>query len=97
MDKKEIKELKKFAAKIRLETVKCIGSRGFGHIGGALSIVDTLAVLYSGVMKIDPKKPDWADRDKLVMSKGHAGPALYATLALKGYFPMDWLKTLNWC
>jgi transketolase len=46
-------------------------------------------------MNIDPKKPDWADRDKLVMSKGHAGPALYATLALKGYFPLDWLKTLN--
>jgi transketolase len=46
-------------------------------------------------MKIDPKKPDWPERDKLVMSKGHAGPALYATLALKGYFPADWLKTLN--
>jgi transketolase len=75
--------------------VKCIGARGFGHIGGALSVVDTLAVLYGRVMKVDPKQPDWPERDKLVMSKGHAGPALYATLALKGYFPMDWLKTLN--
>jgi len=88
-------ELKKFAAKIRLETVKEIGARGFGHLGGALSVVDALAVLYGGAMNIDPKNPDWADRDKLVMSKGHAGPALYATLALKGYFPLEWLATLN--
>jgi transketolase len=92
-------KLKTFAAQIRLETVKCIGVRGFGHIGGALSVADLLAVLYGGIdglsMKIDPKNPDWAERDKLVMSKGHAGPAVYAALALKGYFPMDWLKTLN--
>lgn len=88
-------ELKKFAAQIRLETVKQIGKRGFGHLGGALSVVDTLAVLYGGVMKVDPKNPDWPERDKLVMSKGHAGPALYSTLAIQGYFPMDWLETLN--
>jgi transketolase len=85
----------KFAAEIRLETVKEVGTRGFGHLGGALSVADVLAVLYTDVMKIDPKRPDWEDRDQLVMSKGHAGPSLYATLALKGYFPMDWLKTLN--
>lgn len=88
-------EQKVFAARIRLETVKQIGKRGFGHLGGALSVVDALAVLYSGMMNIDPTNPDWAERDKLVMSKGHAGPAVYATLALKGYFPMDWLETLN--
>ena len=86
---------KLFAAQIRLETVKQIGKRGFGHLSGALSVVDALAVLYSSVLKIDPKNPDWPDRDKLVMSKGHAGPALYSTLALLGYFPMDWLDTLN--
>ena len=95
MTKQESYVIKKFAAEIRYETVKCVGARGFGHIGGALSVVDALAVLYGSAMKIDPKKPDWAERDKLVMSKGHAGPAVYATLALKGYFPMDWLKTLN--
>ncbi|MDR3302706.1 MAG: transketolase [Spirochaetaceae bacterium] len=95
MNEQEINKLRLFAAQIRRETLKCVGARGFGHIGGALSVVDTLAVLYGGVMKIDPKKPDWAERDKLVMSKGHAGPAVYATLALKGYFPLDWLKTLN--
>ena len=90
-----IREQEQFAAKIRLETVKQIGTRGFGHLAGALSVVDALAVLYGGTMRIDPENPDWAERDKLVMSKGHAGPALYACLALKGYFPLDWLQTLN--
>ena len=90
-----IREIERFAARIRLETVKQIGTRGFGHLGGALSVVDALAVLYGGVMRIDPKNPDWPERDKLVMSKGHAGPALYSTLALLGYFPMEWLDTLN--
>jgi transketolase len=89
------KSYKKFAAQIRLETVKEVGKRGFGHIGGALSIVDLLAVLYGGTMKIDPQNPNWEERDKWVISKGHAGPGLYAALALKGYFPMDWLETLN--
>lgn len=91
----QIKQCKEFAAQIRLETVKSIGARGFGHLGGSLSVVDALAVLYSGVMKIDPENPRWSKRDQLVMSKGHAGPALYATLALKGYFPMGLLDTLN--
>lgn len=93
----EIKTLerKKLAAKIRLEAVKSVGARGFGHIGGSLSVVDALAVLYGGVMKIDPQNPHWPERDKMVMSKGHAGPAVYATLAIKGYFPIEVLKTLN--
>ena len=90
-----VKERELFAAKIRLETIKQVGKRGFGHLGGALSVVDALAVLYDGVMNIDPSNPDMEDRDKLVMSKGHAGPALYSTLAMKGFFPMEWLDTLN--
>lgn len=89
------KELQIFAARIRLETVRQVARRGFGHIGGALSIVDTLAVLYGGVMRIDPRNPGWQERDKLVMSKGHAGPALYSALALRGYFPLEMLQTLN--
>lgn len=88
-------EQKRFAAEIRLETVKQIGTRGFGHIGGALSVVDALAVLYGGVMHIDPQNPNLKNRDRLVMSKGHAGPALYSALALRGFFPLDWLSTLN--
>ena len=92
---KMIKELQIFATKIRIETIKEIGNLGFGHLGGAMSVVETLAVLYGEAMKIDPKNPKWEDRDWLVCSKGHAGPAIYATLALKGYFPMEELETLN--
>lgn len=95
MDKQKLNEIATFATEIRIETIKELGARGFGHIGGALSVADTLAVLYSGVMNVDPKNPEWDERDMLVMSKGHAGPSLYATLAMKGFFPMDWLKTLN--
>ncbi|MCD7843506.1 MAG: transketolase [Clostridiales bacterium] len=90
-----VNEVKKFAIDIRKETIKCIGNLGVGHIGGALSIVDVLAVLYSGEMNIDPSDPKKDDRDMLVVSKGHAGPAVYSTLALKGYFPMEMLSTLN--
>ncbi len=88
-------ELKDFARQIRIETLKEIGARGFGHIGGSISIVDLLAVLYGEIMKIDPINPNWEDRDWLVVSKGHAGPAVYAALALKGYFPLEYLSTLN--
>ncbi|MCD7757992.1 MAG: transketolase [Clostridiales bacterium] len=90
-----VNEVKKFAIDIRKETIKCIGNLGVGHIGGARSIVDVLAVLYSGEMNIDPSDPKKDDRDMLVVSKGHAGPAVYSTLALKGYFPMEMLSTLN--
>lgn len=92
MDKHQISV---FAGEIRVEALKVFKARGFGHVGGAMSVVELLAALYGGVMRIDPKKPDWRERDRLVMSKGHAGPAVYAALALKGYFPMDWLSTLN--
>ena len=89
------KQVKTSAAQIRIETLKALGHLGFGHLGGALSIADLLAVLYSGEMKIDPANPDWEDRDYLICSKGHAGPGIYATLALKGYFPMEDLLTIN--
>ena len=85
----------KFSKEIRRNTLRCLHSQGSGHVGGSLSIVDVLAVLYGKHMDVDPKNPKKEDRDKLVLSKGHAGPALYATLALKGFFPMDWLDTLN--
>ena len=95
LDKKQVKDLEIFAAEIRLETFKEFATLGFGHIGGAMSIIETLAVLYGRVMKVDPKNPSWMERDFFALSKGHAGPALYATLALKGYFPMEKLATLN--
>ncbi|MBF0784033.1 transketolase [Muribacter muris] len=87
--------LSRFANQIRIETLKSLLHLGFGHFGGSLSIVEVLAVLYGGVMKIDPQNPTWQARDFFVLSKGHAGPALYATLALKGYFPLEQLLTLN--
>ncbi|MBI9096649.1 MAG: transketolase [Sphaerochaeta sp.] len=84
-----------FAKEIRKKTLYSIGKLGVGHIGGALSIVELLALLYDQEMKIDPNNPLWEERDMLVLSKGHAGPALYATLALKGFFPLSELDTLN--
>lgn len=89
------RELQKFALKIRIGTIEEFKARGFGHVGGSLSVVDALAVLYGSVMKIDAAHPELPERDKLVCSKGHAGPAIYATLALKGYFPYEDIKTLN--
>lgn len=95
MDAEMKKNLQKFATQIRIGTVEAIKSRGFGHIGGALSVCDALAVLYGTQMNVDPENPKMPERDKLVCSKGHAGPAIYATLALKGFYPYDEIKTLN--
>ncbi len=89
------KAVRVFAEEIRVETLKEFAALGFGHVGGSMSVIEALAVLYGREMRIDPKNPQWPERDRLVMSKGHAGPALYATLALKGYFPLEVLKTLN--
>jgi len=91
----EVKDLKKKALHIRMITIEMIGKLGVGHIGGSLSIADALAVLYYKVMKIDPKNPKWEGRDRFVLSKGHAGPALYSVLADLGYFPYEWINTLN--
>jgi transketolase len=88
-------ELKNVATRIRIETVKAIGGLGVGHIGGSLSVAEMLSALYWHEMRIDPSRPRLEGRDRLVLSKGHAGPALYAALALRGYFPLETLKTLN--
>lgn len=88
-------ELKAKAKLIRRLTIETIGSLGVGHIGGSLSIVDVLVVLYYKHMNIDPSNPKMPGRDRLIISKGHSGPALYAVLADKGYFDKSWLLTLN--
>ena len=90
-----INELKRFAGEIRMETLKAISHVPSGHLGGALSMAEVLSVLYGEQLKCDPKNPKWNDRDWLVLSKGHCGPGLYAALALKGFFPMEMLETLN--
>lgn len=88
-------ELKSLARNVRIDIIDCIRSIGAGHVGGCLSIADALAVLYGKYMRIDPKDPKKEGRDRLVCSKGHAGPAVYSVLAEKGFFDKELLKTLN--
>ena len=95
LEKKTIDKLKAKATEIRISTIREIANLGNGHIGGAMSIVEVLTYLYYHEMNIDPSNPKKEGRDRFVCSKGHAGPSVYATLADKGYFPKEWLMTLN--
>lgn len=95
MEKKRITELKEIAANVRKDALTAVYSASSGHPGGSLSIADVLTLLYFEVMNIDPKDPDNADRDRLVLSKGHCAPALYSVLAERGFFPVEDLKTFR--
>jgi transketolase len=95
MDRNEILFLQDKSRHIRRLIVDEIGKLGVGHIGGCLSVVEGLVVLYYKDMNINPQNPHMEGRDRFVMSKGHAGPALYAVLADKGYFDVSELDTLN--
>lgn len=95
MDANVKKELELFAVKERLLLLEGIFNAKAGHPGGSLSIAELLAYLYNVEMNIDPKNPKDPNRDRFVLSKGHAAPALYATLALKGFFPTEDMKTLR--
>ena len=85
----DTKQLAVTAARARLLGLDMVYKAASGHIGGSLSAMDILTVLYNAVMHIDPARPDDPDRDRFVLSKGHCTPALYPTLALRGYFPVD--------
>ncbi len=87
--------LAKHACHIRMGVIEGTHSAKCGHPGGSLDIAELLSYLYFVEMNIDPKDPKMADRDRLVLSKGHAAPALYAALAERGYFPVEDLKTLR--
>lgn len=89
------KDLQIFALKARMGVVEGVYHAKAGHPGGSLSICDVLSYLYNAEMHVDPKDPKAPNRDRLVLSKGHAAPALYAALALKGFFPTEDLKTLR--
>ena len=89
------KELKIFATKARMGVLEGVYNAKAGHPGGSLSICDLLSVLYNNELRVDPKNPKAQDRDRLVLSKGHAAPAVYAALALKGFFPEADIKTLR--
>ena len=92
MEQAKVHELAVTAAKGRLLGMDMVHTAASGHIGGALSVMDILTVLYFHEMKVDPKDPHDPDRDRFVLSKGHCTPALYPILALKGYFPAEELK-----
>lgn len=95
MDAKLRKQLEIAACKIRMGVIEGTYNAKSGHPGGSLSIADVLAYLYFVQMRIDPSEPKAADRDRLVLSKGHAAPALYSALALRGFFPTDEIKRLR--
>lgn len=95
MDAITKKELQRIATKIRMAIIEGTYHAGSGHPGGSLSIADDLAYLYWKEMHIDPAAPKMPTRDRFVLSKGHAAPALYGALALRGYFPESWIPTLR--
>jgi len=91
----ETGELEAIARRVRIQVVKMIGCSGVGHLGGSMSIVEILAVLYFRELRIDPKNPEWPDRDRFVLSKGHGCTALYAILAEVGILTNEILSTLH--
>lgn len=95
MDANKLSVLRHSASLIRLGILNGTHAAASGHPGGSLSIADILSYLYFQEMRIDPQNPAWEDRDRLVLSKGHAAPALYAALAVRGYFPFEDLNTLR--
>ena len=95
MDKKLKRELEMQAIRIRMDVIKGTFNAKSGHPGGSLSISDIMAYLYFHKMNVDPQNPDWEDRDRFVLSKGHTAPALYGALALKGFFPESEIERLR--
>ena len=95
LETSQLKELQVFAAQLRMDILEMLEHRGYGHLGGSLSIVELMSVLYGKQLHVDPKNPKMEDRDMVVLSKGHAGPAWYCALAEKGFFDKEWLMTLN--
>lgn len=89
------KELEIYATKIRMGIIEGTYNAKAGHPGGSLSAADVFAYLYDKEMRVNPAEPKWEDRDRLVLSKGHCAPGLYAALAYKGFFPVEDLKTLR--
>lgn len=90
-----VEELKRIAVEIRCDIIEMTCEAGAGHPGGSLSAADIVTALYFRVMRIDPQRPDWPDRDRFILSKGHACPVWYAALAERGYFDKSHLRTLR--
>ena len=92
---KPVAELQAIAKQVRRDIIEMIGTAGSGHPGGSLSAVEIVVQLYFDFMRIDPKNPKWADRDRFILSKGHACPVLYSAMAETGFAPKDKLNTLR--
>jgi len=90
-----VARLEEIAARMRIDIIEMLAAAGSGHPGGSLSAIDMVTALYFHVLRHDPKNPDWADRDRFVLSKGHAVPAVYAVMAEAGYLRKEELKTLR--
>lgn len=88
-------DLRRSCWRVRHHIIDMIYAGGSGHPGGSLSCTEILTTLYMSILRVDPAHPDWPDRDRFVLSKGHASPALYAVLAERGFIPLDWLPTFN--
>ena len=88
-------ELEALARRGRLLVVESVANARAGHIGGPLSAMDLLVALYFRVLRIDPTRPDWPERDRFILSKGHSAIGLYAAMALRGYFPVAELATFD--
>ncbi|MGH2406546.1 MAG: transketolase [Candidatus Limnocylindrales bacterium] len=91
----EVARLEDTARRIRVEIVRAVDTAKGGHLGGPLSMADIMAALYFRVLRINPDQPDWPDRDRFVLSKGHSSIGLYAALALRGYLPVEELATFD--
>ena len=95
MKLENIQDLEKMAKEIRKGILEEVYNAQSGHPGGSLSIADILTVLYFNQLKIDEKNPEWSERDRCILSKGHCSPALYSCLAHRGFFPVEDLKTFR--
>lgn len=95
MTPQEKKQLQVMACKVRMGVIEGVHAAKSGHPGGSLSAADMFTYLYFKELRVDPKNPQWEDRDRFVLSKGHTAPGLYATLALRGFFPVEDLVTLR--
>ena len=92
---KKLKDLEFMANRLRTDVIEMVSRAGSGHIAGPLDMADIFAAMYFHILRHDPKRPGWPDRDRLVLSNGHICPVQYATLAHAGYFPVEELKTLR--
>lgn len=95
MERKSKAYYEEIARKIRIDVIRAVHAAGSGHPGGSLSAADIITALYFGEMRIDPKNPKWEERDRFVLSKGHAAPAQYAALGERGFFPVEDMMTLR--